>query len=181
MIAQTEARTRLFPLPSMQCPARSIPLAAAAALLLLGLGGCKSHSSNYVSTAQIDNGIDNGSDPALANLAPASSAPGVTQVLGANYSYSPQQQSESYPSQSPAPIVSGYNGPDQPYQQADQSAMPGPDQAPPPGGYPGYGQQPMPGPGEPPPPLPEYDRPPCPGPNYLWTPGYWAWGPYGYY
>jgi hypothetical protein len=26
-----------------------------------------------------------------------------------------------------------------------------------------------------PPPLPVYVQPPIPGPNYLWTPGYWAW------
>ncbi len=33
----------------------------------------------------------------------------------------------------------------------------------------------------PPPPLPVYVQPPCPTPGYLWTPGYWAWGPAGYY
>ncbi len=32
-----------------------------------------------------------------------------------------------------------------------------------------------------PPPLPVYEQPPCPAPNYLWTPGYWAWGEFGYY
>lgn len=32
-----------------------------------------------------------------------------------------------------------------------------------------------------PPPLPVYAQPICPGSNYIWTPGYWAWGPYGYY
>ncbi|HEY5225758.1 MAG TPA: YXWGXW repeat-containing protein, partial [Methylovirgula sp.] len=26
-----------------------------------------------------------------------------------------------------------------------------------------------------PPPLPVYSQPPVPGPNYLWTPGYWRW------
>ena len=34
---------------------------------------------------------------------------------------------------------------------------------------------------EPPPPLPEYDQPPAPDADYLWTPGYWAWSPEGYY
>ncbi|HEY6837316.1 MAG TPA: hypothetical protein VI389_01100 [Geobacteraceae bacterium] len=34
----------------------------------------------------------------------------------------------------------------------------------------------------PPPPLPVYVQPLCPGPDYIWTPGYWAWDPdYGYY
>ncbi len=33
-----------------------------------------------------------------------------------------------------------------------------------------------------PPPLPVYVQPPCPGPGYIWTPGYWAWDPaFGYY
>ena len=32
-----------------------------------------------------------------------------------------------------------------------------------------------------PPALPVYEQPICPGPNYLWTPGYWAYGPDGYY
>ena len=27
-----------------------------------------------------------------------------------------------------------------------------------------------------PPELPVYEQPPIPGPGYLWTPGYWAWG-----
>jgi hypothetical protein len=34
---------------------------------------------------------------------------------------------------------------------------------------------------QPPPPLPEYSQPPCPGDNYLWTPGYWGYSPAGYY
>lgn len=32
-----------------------------------------------------------------------------------------------------------------------------------------------------PPMLPVYEQPICPAPNYIWTPGYWAWGDYGYY
>jgi WXXGXW repeat (2 copies) len=30
-----------------------------------------------------------------------------------------------------------------------------------------------------PPALPVYVQPPCPTPGYLWTPGYWAYGPAG--
>lgn len=34
----------------------------------------------------------------------------------------------------------------------------------------------------PPPPLPVYVQPPLPGPDYIWTPGYWAWnGDFGDY
>jgi hypothetical protein len=32
-----------------------------------------------------------------------------------------------------------------------------------------------------PPAIPVYVQPPCPAPNYIWTPGYWAWGSAGYY
>lgn len=32
-----------------------------------------------------------------------------------------------------------------------------------------------------PPPLPVYEQPLCPAPNYIWTPGYWAWGTDGYF
>lgn len=32
-----------------------------------------------------------------------------------------------------------------------------------------------------PPPIPDYQPPQCPDPNYQWQPGYWAWGPAGYY
>jgi hypothetical protein len=32
-----------------------------------------------------------------------------------------------------------------------------------------------------PPVLPVYAQPICPGPNYIWTPGYWAWSGYDYY
>jgi hypothetical protein len=32
-----------------------------------------------------------------------------------------------------------------------------------------------------PPALPVYVQPPAPYPNAIWQPGYWAWGPYGYY
>src|SRR5271165_4019747 len=32
-----------------------------------------------------------------------------------------------------------------------------------------------------PPALPYYSQPPCPMQNYVWMPGYWAWGYAGYY
>ena len=34
---------------------------------------------------------------------------------------------------------------------------------------------------EPPPALPDYDQPPPPDEDYIWTPGYWAWALEGYY
>ncbi|HTV09196.1 MAG TPA: hypothetical protein VMD97_09160 [Candidatus Aquilonibacter sp.] len=101
-----------------------------------------------------------GPDPADANMAPAS---GQTQVLGQSASYTPQQQGESYPQQSPAPVEQAY--PQQEYapDQAEQAGEEAIEEA-----------------DQPPPPLPDYDQPAAPGPDYIWTPGYWAWGPYGY-
>jgi hypothetical protein len=34
---------------------------------------------------------------------------------------------------------------------------------------------------EAPPPIPAEDVPPCPEPDYIWNPGYWSWGPSGYF
>ena len=32
-----------------------------------------------------------------------------------------------------------------------------------------------------PPPIPVYEQPYCPGADYIWVPGYWAWGPEGFF
>jgi hypothetical protein len=63
-----------------------------------------------------------------------------------------------------------------PSDQPDQSAAPGqpPDDS-------SYAEQPTQEATEPPPPLPDYTQPPPPDDGYIWTPGYYAWGPYGYY
>jgi len=45
----------------------------------------------------------------------------------------------------------------------------------------GYADQPAETADQPPPALPDYQQPPPPGDDYIWTPGYWAWGPRGYY
>jgi hypothetical protein len=44
-----------------------------------------------------------------------------------------------------------------------------------------YAEQPTQQADQAPPPLPDYDQPPPPADDYAWTPGYWAWGPTGYY
>src|ERR1700679_110305 len=117
--------------------ARTLGLLGAAALLTFGFTGCKSSSSNATNTAAINNGTDNGTDPAAANLAPG----GSTQVLSSNASYTPQQQGESYQDQQqqPAPVVQGYNDQDQSAYDAGADAIDQNDQ--------------------PPPPLPDYDQP----------------------
>src|SRR3984957_18354761 len=44
-----------------------------------------------------------------------------------------------------------------------------------------YGEQPEYYADQPPPALPEYDQPPAPGDDYIWTPGYWSYASAGYY
>lgn len=113
-----------------------------------------------------------GPDPAQANLAPVN---GQAQVMGQNASYSPQQQGETYPQQgypqqAPAPIEQGY--PQQAYPQ-QPGYQPTPDEQ--------AGEEALEQTTQPPPELPQYDQPPAPGPDYIWTPGYWEWGRGGYY
>ena len=131
------------------------------ALSAIALSGALALVAGCHSSAQ-----STGPDPATANMAPAN---GQTQVMGENAAYAPQQQSESYPQQEPAPIQQAYPQqagayPQQPGYDTEQAGEEAIEQA-----------------DQPPPPLPEYDQPEAPGPNYMWTPGYWAWGAAGYY
>ncbi|HEY4358187.1 MAG TPA: hypothetical protein VGN16_20745 [Acidobacteriaceae bacterium] len=147
---------------------------ALAAGFAFGVAGCKSNAS---SQAPIVN-ASLGPDPAAANLAPVDANGQPTQVMGVSQTYTPQQQGESYPAgqQAPAPIVRGsapdnsqypvtdYGTPsadtyDQGYDNGEADAQT--DQAPPP--------------------LPEYDQPPAPDDNDIWTPGYWGYADTGYY
>jgi hypothetical protein len=143
----------------------------------VGVSGC--HKTAQPTT---DAAVDqNGTDPADANMAPVSgSAP--ARVLAQNTQYQPQQQGEDYGPQQGAPIeraapppdANGQNyGAGQNYDNGQLSDQQAEDlynsdltdaEA-----------------SDPPPALPEYDQPPAPDPNYLWTPGYWAWGDGGYY
>ncbi len=166
--------------------------------LMLGSSGCK---SNNAPAPIVD--ANNGPDPAAANLAPVDpNAPGNTQgnttqgtgsapaarqpsgrVLGQRSYPDNQASGEQYPEQN-------QNQPQ--YQQQGQYPQQG---------YPqqGYGQQSA---GDPnydqyeqnvdagqqalyadqaPPPLPEYQQPELTAPNDEWTPGYWYYGPQGYY
>lgn len=97
------------------------------------------------------------SDPAAVNLAPAvynTGAPSDAAAAAQN------------PQSAPPPPDYADNG-SQPYDDsADESD---------------YGVQPDETASEPPPPMPDYDQPPCPGDDYIWTPGYWDYAPMGYY
>ncbi|MGA7243209.1 MAG: hypothetical protein WBX19_08505 [Terracidiphilus sp.] len=94
---------------------------------------------------------DPSQDPAAANVAPISNA---SAEQGGESGY-PAPQSDQYASDQ---YPQGQNNND--YENYDQPVD--------------YAAQA-------PPPLPEYDQPPCPGDNYIWTPGYWNYGSAGYY
>jgi hypothetical protein len=109
-------------------------------------------------------GNQNASNPAAAqdqsqNDAQDPASANVAPISNASTTTAPQGSNMAYPDQSEP-------SPDQ-YAQYDNQ--------------PGYGEQPAAYAPDPPPPLPEYDQPPCPGDDYLWTPGYWAYDPSGYY
>ena len=132
---------------------RSLGAAALATSLAFSLNACKNNAS-----ATDANGAPEAAD---GNLAPVDGSQ-PTQVLGQSATYAPQQQGESY-QQAPAPVEQGYA--QAPSDDSDQyNAQDVSDYA-----------------TEPPPPLPDYDQPPAPEPNYIWTPGYWGWGDGGYY
>src|ERR1700753_343505 len=141
------------------------------ALTLVGAAGC--HREEPSATNVADN---SGPDPADANLAPvdnsqpqSTAAPAPARVLGIRSQAQPQQNAELYaqvPPQQPAPQQTAPPPPDQDqayqdaqaYEHLDADGQPQPVE---------YADQP-------PPELPEYEQPEAPGPNYIWTPGYWC-------
>jgi hypothetical protein len=141
----------------MQDKTRTFRRALGAMAFAMALSGALALTAGCHSSAQ-----SAGTDPALANMAPAN---GQTQVMGENASYTPQQQGEAYPQQAPAPVEQAY--PQQPGYYPNDAEQ--------------AGEEAIEESNEAPPPLPDYDQPPAPGPDYIWTPGYWAWGPAGYY
>jgi hypothetical protein len=132
---------------------RIIPTTAItlATLLVLAAAGCKSDSTNRTAAAAL------GPDPALANLAPVNEskppAGQPTRALGQSTTYQPQQQGENYNQQdynNDPNYDQGYNDGENRGQTAYESTQP-------------------------PPPLEVSQQPPPPGPNYIWTPGYWGY------
>jgi hypothetical protein len=163
----------------------------ASALLISSMGllltGCKNNQVGQ--PAPIVDGNAFSSDPAAANLL-------GTQVAAASYQDQPQSSATSYAPQAAAPApVASTSRQNEAYQYNTQPpASQGQPQ-----GYPQnyvgdpqsdaneydqYSQLLDPGDGvtQPPPPLPaDYEQPPAPGPDYLWTPGYWDYARTGYY
>lgn len=129
---------------------RYLFLTAMSAAFVIAAIGCK-NNQNPANTDTSATTQDQSQDPAEANIAPISNA--STTESGAP---------ESGSAAAPAP-------------QSDQYA----DQSGPSGDYDSY-DQPVDYAPQAPPPLPEYDQPPCPGDDYIWTPGYWNYSD-GYY
>src|SRR5580692_2571753 len=160
--------------------------------LAMGVAGCNKQADNTAAqdTGQTpaDQQQDPNYDPASANMAPADqSAPANESAISAGSSQ-PRVSSSSQPAASSQSTSSASDNVPPPPPDASSTSYPtdntvpatevSSDQS----GY--YDdtavQQPVYAP-QPPPPLPEYDQPACPGPNYLWTPGYWNYQPTGYY
>ncbi|MHB1935079.1 MAG: YXWGXW repeat-containing protein [Acidobacteriaceae bacterium] len=171
------------------------------AVLLFGVAACHGKLNSSVA-AQTSSQSDQG-DPAAANNAPdngTGSAYDSGAAPAAMPSQAQPQSNESYASPGAPPASSAPQASGQ-YSQNEPPPPPPPDQTGySQGGYDqggynqggynqspyaqGYGdsqdQQQVYAP-EPPPPMPEYEQPYCPGPDYIWTPGYWYWSPAGYY
>ncbi|ODU55345.1 MAG: hypothetical protein ABT04_01025 [Granulicella sp. SCN 62-9] len=142
---------------------------------------------------------DTGPDPADANMAPVdgSQQPAAAPAQGQNTQNESLQRADEYKrtgAQAGAPPPDEQNA--QQDQTSDQNYDPNQD------GDQSYadnqgdqnypddqsyqdgvdaGQQAIEEATQPPPPLPVYTQPYAPGPNYIWTPGYWSYAPIGYY
>src|ERR1700685_1787699 len=111
------------------------------------------------------------SNPSTAqtSTAPASAAPTDTNSAPATDAADGNLASPDQTAQTPPPAPA-----DQP--AADQGSYPTDDSS---GGD--VDSEPAVYASQPPPELPEYSQPPCPGDNYIWTPGYWNYSSAGYY
>jgi WXXGXW repeat (2 copies) len=130
-------------------------------MLAVGIFLCGCHGNQQQTPANTAAQADQpSSDPADANLAPVantSAAPGYQPSPAAAQDYAQQNQySDEYAGE---------------YSDQDSDS---PDES-----Y--YGVEPVATAPDPPPPLPDYDQPPCPGDDYIWTPGYWDYASTGYY
>jgi hypothetical protein len=144
---------------------RFAPFALLALAVLISTAGCKSNP-NAADTSQTGT-PDASSDPASANLAPisnASSEPQSASAPGSAQGSAPAASSE--PQSAPPPSDSGAYSDQGSDQTADDAS---------------YGEQPVDYAPQPPPELPDYQQPPAPGDDYLWTPGYWNYASAGYY
>jgi len=154
-------------------------------VLAVMLVGCRQQTP--LVPAPIENGsAANGADPAAANMlqVPTQStgapvqrvASQGTQVAGQSYTQVPTQNGESYPQDQGMPQDPSQQAGYDPQQDGDDTAYENGVDA-----YAQYVDNSVPPATQPPPPLPVYEQPDAPGPNYLWTPGYWSYANTGYF
>src|SRR5580698_1990350 len=162
-------RSKLHPITLEKTPMKTLPqiqlglgTILAVGLLLCGCHGNQTPVSADSSSANQQSADQPSNDPATANLAPVAntSAPAAS---APTYS-GPQAENAPPPNAYPDEYNGEYS--DQSDDSADESY---------------YGVEPVDYATEPPPPLPSYDQPPCPGDDYIWTPGYWDYATTGYY
>jgi hypothetical protein len=135
---------------------RQAVLAALALTIAFGLTSCNRNNQQQSAQSTAQNPQDQ--DPAQVNQAPVGDQAASSNQVAAS--------SETAPTEAPAPVEP------QPDNSNYSSANSYPESS---------GTEPVEEAAQPPPPLPDYDQPACPDPNYIWTPGYWAWGSAGYY
>jgi hypothetical protein len=126
-------------------------------ILTLGVAGCHKTNPTQDQNATATQATDDTQDPAeQANLAPVDN----TTQQAAQQTAPPPPADETSSTQPAANDDYSYNA-----VPADDASV----------------AEPVTYAADPPPPLPEYDQPECPGPDYMWTPGYWGYAPTGYY
>jgi hypothetical protein len=144
-------------------------------ILSFGITGC----SNATQPAPLANTAADSSNPADGNLAPTDNSAPPRATAQQNPQQQPYTAPQSQASYNPPPPPPSYSAPETGYASVQQSDS---------GSYDAYdsqedetsGQQVIQA-DQPPPPLPEYSQPPCPGENYIWTPGYWSYSASDYY
>ena len=136
---------------------RLSPFALLVLAVLISTAGCKSNqpTADNSQTAA----TDSSSDPATANLAPVSTSAAPTSAASPT---GPDQSAQSTPST----VDTSASYADLPTATDDDTS---------------YGETPVDTAPQSPPPLPDYQQPPAPGDDYLWTPGYWNYASAGYY
>jgi WXXGXW repeat (2 copies) len=157
--------------------------ATVALTLAMGVAGCNKQPD---STAQTQDQQDPNVDPASANMAPADQSAPVNESATAAAPVSRSSAPVAQPSSQPATSASDNVPPPPPDESVStypsDNTVPATEVSSDQSSY--YDaaavEQPVYAP-QPPPPLPVYEQPICPGPNYMWTPGYWGYQPTGYY
>jgi hypothetical protein len=153
----------------------------AAAVLGFLVAGCHSNQNQNQNQAQNQSQSQPAADPAAANMVPMSSSDSGAGTQ--NPPPPPPDQASQAPDNSGAdqgqPSGQGQNQPGDQYQSQSGDQY---QSAPPPEQYGNdYGETEEDASAEAPPPIPEYEQPPAPEPDSIWTPGYWAYAPQGYY